>query len=181
MVGRIGSVEGVICFDQDEAAGETSFQDNLKRGRASPRSEVGGDARPDPKDTAHLIYTSGTTGNPKGVKLSHENITTNVVACLEIFGGSALSSADRSLSILPWAHSFGLTLELHQTIATGSSFGVVRDARDRCDTVMARLDGVTLSHCTAIAKPRDKDGAHVDSVLHHLDHSINFSNVVNTK
>ncbi|WP_158170030.1 AMP-binding protein, partial [Mycolicibacterium smegmatis] len=30
---------------------------------------------PDPHDIAHIIYTSGTTGVPKGVAVTHHNIT----------------------------------------------------------------------------------------------------------
>ncbi|WP_156659755.1 AMP-binding protein, partial [Mycobacterium sp. 852002-53434_SCH5985345] len=30
---------------------------------------------PDPEDVAHIIYTSGTTGVPKGVAVSHANVT----------------------------------------------------------------------------------------------------------
>ena len=67
--------------------------------------------RPSPDDTADLIYTSGTTGNPKGVVLTHSNLASNVSAIHEIF--CSIESSDRSLSFLPWAHSFGQTGELH--------------------------------------------------------------------
>ena len=32
----------------------------------------------EPEDTSTLIYTSGTTGTPKGVQLSHRNLTADV-------------------------------------------------------------------------------------------------------
>jgi len=76
---------------------------------------------PDPKDTAGLIYTSGTTGNPKGVILSHGNIASNVSAIHECF---PMSSMDRSLSFLPWAHSFGQTVELHGLFSMGAGLAI---------------------------------------------------------
>ncbi|WP_141119917.1 non-ribosomal peptide synthetase, partial [Mycobacterium malmoense] len=40
--------------------------------RARPATAPPG---PDPEDVAHVIYTSGTTGVPKGVAVSHANVT----------------------------------------------------------------------------------------------------------
>ena len=77
--------------------------------------------KPAPSDVAALIYTSGTTGNPKGVILTHANIASNISAVLELF---PITSADRSLSFLPWAHSFGQTGELHLFIAMGASMAI---------------------------------------------------------
>ncbi len=74
--------------------------------------------------TAGFIYTSGTTGNPKGVILSHGNITSNINAVHDIF---AFESNDRSLSFLPWAHSFGQTCELHALLSMGCSMAINDD------------------------------------------------------
>ena len=73
-----------------------------------------------PEEVAVLIYTSGTTGDPKGVLLMHGNWTSNNHARLKVWPG--LNSSDRTLSLLPWAHSFGLG-ELHTMTSIGASLG----------------------------------------------------------
>lgn len=57
-----------------------------------------------PEDIATLIYTSGTTGEPKGVILSHWNLTFNVInSCDESLD---FTQDDRALSYLPFSHIF---------------------------------------------------------------------------
>ncbi len=52
-------------------------------------------------DIATLIYTSGTTGVPKGVLLTHGNLTSNLTCSL---GGFNLGEGDISISFLPLSH-----------------------------------------------------------------------------
>ncbi len=62
-------------------------------------------------DLATLIYTSGTTGRPKGVMLTHENISSNVLAGLPTLG--ALGHQDEViLTFLPMTHIFARTLTI---------------------------------------------------------------------
>ena len=55
-------------------------------------------------DLATLIYTSGTTGEPKGVMLTHENLTANT---LQVYNWLGLAGyRDVGLTYLPFSHIF---------------------------------------------------------------------------
>jgi acyl-[acyl-carrier-protein]-phospholipid O-acyltransferase / long-chain-fatty-acid--[acyl-carrier-protein] ligase len=69
-------------------------------------------------DLATVIFSSGSTGDPKGVKLSHYNIGSNIEQLEQVFG---LNRHDCFLGILPFFHSFGFTgtLLLPATLGVG--------------------------------------------------------------
>ncbi len=116
MRSELPKLEHVIRFDHDETAPD-AWGTLMRRGAETPSPTV----RPDPASLAGLIYTSGTTGNPKGVMLSHRNIASNVTAMHQLF---PMRVDDRSLSFLPWAHSFGQVVELHGLYSMGASMGI---------------------------------------------------------
>ncbi len=58
-------------------------------------------------DLALLLYTSGTSGRPKGVMLTHANITSNIRQCVEWVG---FTSREVLCGVLPQFHTFGLTV-----------------------------------------------------------------------
>jgi long-chain acyl-CoA synthetase len=97
-----------------------SYAALLARGASRPHPSV----RPAAGDVAGFIYTSGTTGKPKGVMLSHGNICSNVNGIHLLL---EFLPEDRSLSFLPWAHSFGQTAELHDLVSTGSELAINDD------------------------------------------------------
>ncbi|MDF1694313.1 MAG: long-chain fatty acid--CoA ligase [Saprospiraceae bacterium] len=88
-------------FTFDKVEGRPYFEDlmseeNLDAVHSSKKSIK-------PSDLATIIYTSGTTGNPKGVMLSHSNISHVVDTTLESF---PLSPGGKVLSFLPFCHIF---------------------------------------------------------------------------
>jgi long-chain acyl-CoA synthetase len=107
-------LDHIIVLDGEGTGTGMAFSDLLDRGKAKPVEPV----TLDTKEIAGLIYTSGTTGNPKGVVLSQENFASNVSAVTEVF---PIEPSDRTLSFLPWAHSFGQTVELHTLLSRGAS------------------------------------------------------------
>ena len=98
-----------------------------------------------PDDLATFIYTSGTTGDPKGVMLTHGNLTSNVVAGLSVLG---LASNDECLSFLPLSHVFermaGHYVMMHA--------GVIINYATSIDTVAAEL--VEVHPTVVLSVPR---------------------------
>jgi long-chain acyl-CoA synthetase len=79
------------------AAGETEV-DEYRRCAAEVTSN----------QLATIIYTSGTTGEPKGVMLTHANLSSN---SRDFTGDFELSSTDVALSLLPLAHVYERTID----------------------------------------------------------------------
>jgi len=69
-----------------------------------------------PDDLCSLIYTSGTTGNPKGVMLSHDNITWTSKQLAE---NVKLTNKDIAVSYLPLSHIAEQAVSLHGPAAIG--------------------------------------------------------------
>ncbi|MFO8100141.1 MAG: long-chain fatty acid--CoA ligase [Salinibacter sp.] len=99
--------EGVdlLTLDDVRARGRQGTDDQ-EGAIADLRSQIDAD------DLATLIYTSGTTGRPKGVMLSHENITSNAINSvgeLDDFENGA--EGEVALSFLPLTHIFARMLQ----------------------------------------------------------------------
>ncbi|MBW1806337.1 MAG: long-chain fatty acid--CoA ligase [Deltaproteobacteria bacterium] len=91
------------------------------------------------EDNALILYTGGTTGIPKGACLTHANLLSDVMITDEwirlshgpgeparklIRGGT-----HTFLGVLPWYHSFGLTLAMLTSCITASRLVCIPDPR----------------------------------------------------
>jgi long-chain acyl-CoA synthetase len=66
---------------------------------------------------ASLIFTSGTTGRPKGVMLSHRNLTSMVSMLSSVFD---MDTSDGVLSVLPLHHTFEFSTGFLTPISRGA-------------------------------------------------------------
>ncbi|MFO8020219.1 MAG: AMP-binding protein [Promethearchaeia archaeon] len=81
-------------------------------------------------DMASLIYTSGTTGVPKGVMLTHKNFLSD--AYLSISVTATLREKEKPwemdmLALLPFAHSFGRTVNEYCCLYIGATMDIVEE------------------------------------------------------
>jgi len=72
------------------------------------------------EDVALLQYTGGTTGLPKGVMLTHYNLVTNTLQCIEWQEKDLNGEQERVLAVLPFFHVYGMTVVMNLSIATGA-------------------------------------------------------------
>ena len=98
-------LKGVYSFEKYD--GKANWSEVMDLGTSADRQSEVESFRDSvkPEDLATIIYTSGTTGLPKGVMLSHANITTTVIAATPRIPGMVKGDA-RALSFLPVCHSF---------------------------------------------------------------------------
>ena len=70
-------------------------------------------------DTAVLQYTGGTTGVPKGVVLTHANLSINARQCRLWFPG-VREGQERIMGVLPFFHVFAMTTVMNLGVSIGA-------------------------------------------------------------
>lgn len=104
----------------------TSFSDFIDKASAVPNQDelMSRKDQIQATDLFTILYTSGTTGVPKGVMLSHENILSNVRACLTL---APFKASWKALSFLPLNHIYErmvTTIYLHKNISIYYAEGI---------------------------------------------------------
>jgi long-chain acyl-CoA synthetase len=115
-----------------------------------------------PEEMAILLYTSGTSGAPKGVPMTHRNVTTNVLAVSERL---LPRPTDAWLSLLPLSHGLELCMGLLAPLCNGASICyprsrrpelILRAMRDSGTTVMVTVPAVLDFFARAIRSKAPK-------------------------
>src|SRR5262249_4823921 len=100
-------------------------------------------------DLATLIYTSGTTGDPKGVMLTHGNITSNVTTCVSLFD---FRESDDCLSFLPLSHIFERMFGHYSMFHAG----VIINYAGSIDTVAAEMQDLRPTMMASVPRLYEK-------------------------
>lgn len=131
----LGSLLGKIPKAESHEPGHLFFDDVVAAAEPKPPK-----VKINPqKDLALIIYTGGTTGVPKGAALTHTNFTYNLKA-LEAWGlfphepGGKPEPLRKGgfhtyLGVLPWYHSFGMTVCMMSACGSGSRLVCIPDPR----------------------------------------------------
>ena len=106
--------------------------------------ETGSKREPKPEDLAVIIYTSGTTSKPKGVMLTHYNISAQTTIIPPLFD---YNENDVLLSILPLAHTYECTLGMIYPFSRGAHIHYM----DRPPTASALMPALAKVRPTVIA------------------------------
>jgi acyl-CoA synthetase (AMP-forming)/AMP-acid ligase II len=124
---RLVTVAGCLPKAQ-EAAREAGVREVFAFGEAegaTPFSVLsdGDDAPPpvavDPReDIVALPYSSGTTGFPKGVMLTHYNLTANILQSARVI---QLYESDVMLGLLPFFHIYGMVVIMNLGLYVGAT------------------------------------------------------------
>ena len=151
--GEIETLKEIFTIYGD---GEKSLKGLEEAGRQNPVPSY----KPHWSEPAELIYTSGTTGAPKGVLLSHGNLSACSQSGYHIF--PSLNEKAVSLAILPWAHSYGLSAELHNFMQFGGAVALMESV----DTLAEDLLKVKPTFLIAVPKVFNKIYDGIQAKMH---------------
>lgn len=155
---QLPGLQHVISFDHGPLPdGVLSLHELESRGASAVGRSANWEAEAlaaGPQDLATLIYTSGTTGDPKGVMLTHGNITSNINSALQLL---RISTSDSCLSFLPLCHIFERMVGHFLMFCAGS---VIHYATNG-DTVPAELKEVRPTLLASVPRLYEKIYARV--------------------
>ncbi len=140
---RLPKLKNVIVLSDKRYPGTYTWSDVVGMKEGVTEEEL--DARMDtlsPEDVINMQYTSGTTGFPKGVMLTHNNLTNNafnVAKCME------MTHEDRLCIPVPFFHCFGCVMGTLACVTVGATMVPVQEFNPK-----AVLKTIEQEKCTAV-------------------------------
>lgn len=100
-------VEGFICLDEV-----------IEKGKQLAPKQIYHNKKLKLGETVEILFTSGTTGANKGVELTQNNLSANIINCLDTIKGDN-GKTNTSMSILPMHHATEINTHIMPRIAAG--------------------------------------------------------------
>ena len=136
-------MKNVVFIGQEKYRGMYNIHELLLLGKNSPDTEYEAIKRSvSCHDVVNMQYTSGTTGFPKGVMLSHHNITNNGYLAGEHM---KFTSEDKLCCCVPLFHCFGVVLATMNVLTHGCTQVMV----EKFDPLVV-LASIHKERCTAV-------------------------------
>lgn len=140
---RFPVLKNVVYIGQEKFRGMYNTPELLLLGDNIPdRTLEEAKQKVDCHDVVNMQYTSGTTGFPKGVMLTHHNITNNGYFTGE---GMGFTAADKLCCCVPLFHCFGVVLATMNVLTHGCTQVMV----EKFDPLVV-LASVHKERCTAL-------------------------------
>ncbi|XP_070591698.1 LOW QUALITY PROTEIN: long-chain-fatty-acid--CoA ligase ACSBG2-like [Erythrolamprus reginae] len=121
---KLPHLKAIICYNEDikeKRPNLYSWKEFMALGSSVPDEQLNKVlASLKPNQCCTIIYTSGTTGNPKGVMLSHDNITWTAKAAGQYVNlKTALDGQESVVSYLPLSHIAAQMIDIWLPVAFG--------------------------------------------------------------
>ncbi|WP_066287572.1 AMP-binding protein [Bacillus sp. FJAT-29937] len=140
---RLPLLKNVVILGEKKYDGAYNWSDIIEMGSQVTDEELEERmATLEPDDVINMQYTSGTTGFPKGVMLTHSNLTNNaynIAKCME------LTKQDRLCIPVPFFHCFGCVIGTLACISVGATMVPVQEFDP--ETVLRTVE---QEKCTAL-------------------------------
>lgn len=140
---RLPLLKNVIVFSEKKYNGAYNWSDIIKMaGNVSDEELQQRAAGLNPDEVINMQYTSGTTGFPKGVMLTHNNLTNNgynIAHCMK------LTNEDRLCIPVPFFHCFGCVIGTLAAVSVGATMVPVQEFEP--ETVLRTVE---QEKCTAL-------------------------------
>ncbi|MCM3584157.1 AMP-binding protein [Mesobacillus maritimus] len=140
---RLPKLKNVFVFSEKDYPGTYKWSDVLSLSTQVTNSQLEermAELKPD--DVINMQYTSGTTGFPKGVMLTHSNLTNNgfnIAKCMK------LTEQDRLCIPVPFFHCFGCVIGTLAAVSVGATMVPVQEFD--AETVLRTVE---QEKCTAL-------------------------------